>query len=211
MKIHPQAVSDSVVGGITTALVWAALLWGYNWFRNFRLRRKLLKVFSKQSSGWGVDGFGFGLTNFTNIPVTVRDVRILHGERPRRAYKLNYIGPSHDVIEEHHPRRKRPKIFDPKVPDEEMIAWSVQRPPETDERGFATLPPQTGGEWRMPIKGIRDDMHIDEIRVVIEYTTLFGNRAVVPVFAKEKTLEFLNDMLERAKKDKPKVQHNPRS
>lgn len=208
MNINTQAVLDGLVTGIATASVWAFALWVWNVARNLRLRFRLLKVFSKQSGSLGTDSFGFGIHNHTSVPVTVRDVRIYHGTRPRYAYRLNYVGPSHEVMDEHQPRRRRPRPFDPATPDEEMISWDRQRPPQTDERGFATLPPQTGGDWRMPVSGIRDQMTIDAVRVVIEYTTLFRDRAIIAVHAKASTLKLLNDMLDRAKKDKARVQRN---
>lgn len=196
-----KSIVEAVVAGLTTALAWAVALWIFNFCRNMKLMKQLKKVFSRHSVGYGIDGFGFGLRNHTSIPVTVRDVRF-YKDYPKYAFVLNYVGVTQDVIDEEKPKTKKSKTFDKNDPDQTVRAWPYKVTPPLDERGFVVLPPETGGDWRIPKNAISPDMRIDAVRVVIEYTTLLGKREIVPIMASKDTVKFLSESFEKVKHKK---------
>lgn len=194
-----MAILEAVVAGLTTAIAWAVALWTFNFFRNRRLKSKLQRVFAIHSVSVGIEGFGFGLYNHTDIPVTVRDVRF-YKEYPKYSYVMNYVGPTHEVIDIMRP--KEAKTFEKDNSRETEFRYNRPKACETDERGFVVLPPQTGGDWRIPKDAIRPDMRIDAVRIVIEYNTLLGSREIVPIMASTKTIKFLSESFEKVKHKK---------
>lgn len=196
--MNVRSIVEAVIAGLTTALAWAVALWVFNFCRNLKLRKQLKRVFSKHSVAYGIDGFGLGLRNHTSIPVIVRDVRF-YKDYPNYAFVLNYIGATQEVIDEKIPKTKKVRVFDKNNPDQTVRAWPYKVTPPLDERGFVVLPPETGGDWRIPKNVISSDMRIDAVRVVIEYTTLFGKREIVPIMASQDTVKFVSESFEKVK------------
>jgi hypothetical protein len=133
-------ISEGVISGVTTALVWAIIAFGYNLARNFWLRRSLTKSFSLQGRGRTHYGFTVPVTNRTWIPVVVRQVK-LYEKYPTSSVELLYHQAGGQVIDE-----PIGKIGDKSV----TKAWKNLKPPDKmsqDERGFVELPAKTDASW----------------------------------------------------------------
>ena len=181
-----NSIIDGAVSGLVTALIWAAIAFGYNMTRNFRLRRRLTKSFSLQGRGRTHYGFTIPVSNRTWIPVVVRQVK-LYQKYPTSSVQLLYHEAGGDVIDE--PIGKIGEKYETK-------AWKTVKPPERtpeDERGFVELPAKTDASWVLLDKVIRElDWEFETCRIVIEYTTVFGNKKVIAVFAAKEGMRYLN-------------------
>src|SRR6266542_1576661 len=157
-----DSIVNGAVSGLVTALVWAAIAFGYNLGRNWYLRRSLTKSFSLQGRGRTHYGFFIPVNNRTWIPVVVRQVK-LYEKYPTSSVQLLYHEAGGEVIDE-----PIGKIGD----KTETRAWKSLKPPERtreDERGFVELPAKTDASWILLDQAIRDlDWEFETCRVVIE-------------------------------------------
>src|SRR6266513_1307555 len=127
-----DSIVNGAISGLVTALVWAALAFGYNLGRNVWLRRHLAKSFSLQGRGRTHYGFFMPVNNRTWIRVVVRQVK-LYEKYPTASVQLLYHEPNDDVIDE--PIGKIGEKYVTK-------AWKSLKPTEQaaqDERGFVEL------------------------------------------------------------------------
>src|SRR6266496_2114305 len=181
-----DSIVNGAVSGLVTALVWAAIAFGYNLGRNWYLRRSLTKSFSLQGRGRTHYGFFIPVNNRTWIPVVVRQVK-LYEKYPTSSVQLLYHEPSDEVINE--PIAKIGEKYVTKT-------WKSLKPTERteqDERGFVELPAKSGASWILLDKVIRElNWDFETCRVVIDYKTVFGNQKVVAIFANERGMRYLN-------------------
>ena len=181
-----SSIIDGAVSGLVTALVWAAIAFGYNMTRNFWLRRRLTKSFSLQGRGRTHYGFFVPVNNQTWIPVVVRQVK-LYQKYPTSSVQLVYHEASGEVIDE--PIGKVGDKYETKV-------WkSLKRAERTteNERGFIERPAKTGASWILLDQVIRElDWEFETCRVLTEYTTVFGNKKVIAIFAAKEGIGYLN-------------------
>ncbi len=135
-------------------------------------------AFAKRSdctgSGRTKEGITVSLHNRTAIPVTVRELR-LSESYPFSSIVLNFGGVGTSVIDE-----RFGKIGEKRTSHHVMVS----RPVETRARDFVELPSHTDATWIvLNVLIAKLDWTFAACRVVIEYTTVFGNHAVIPIFA----------------------------
>jgi hypothetical protein len=171
------------ISGLVTALSWAVLAVGYNYIRNLWLEHKLKNAFKLQGRGYSVEGFTVSVNNRTSIPVIVRQVK-LYESYPSSSVRLVYFQANSEVIGE----RTLKNIGDKETEKVYLVPFHSQ----PTERSFIELPAHTGASWIVPNKMMREiDWTFAACRVVIEYTTVFGNRKVIAVFATEDSVKYM--------------------
>jgi hypothetical protein len=116
----------------------------------------------------------------------VRRVK-LYEKYPTSSVQLLYHEPSGEVIDE--PIGKIGEKYVTKT-------WKSLKPAENTsetDRGFVELPAKTGASWILLDKIIPElDWEFETCRVVIEYTTVFGNKKVIAIFAAKEGVGYLN-------------------
>lgn len=178
-------ITESVIAGIVTAVVWAGILYGANLIRHRAIRRSLKKVFENPGTSTDIDGFGITVRNTSNVPVTVRKVQLFERD-PEKSLSLNYSGPTGDVIA-------------PPADLKERHETSVRRkrPFVEDERGFVKIEPQCGGIWSVGNQALllaapATISHIEAIGVVLDYANVLGAKTVLSVRAEERITKEIN-------------------
>jgi len=166
--------TSSILSGLTTALVWAVLLWLLNWCRNFRVERALRSSLCRIGTSYGDIGFGISLKNETHIPIIVRDATLLTKDS-EQGIDLRYNQPTHDFlfIEK---KNKKPMTFKTRT-----MGQNLQ--PETTAHGFVELPPYTGGIWKLDVEFFLNnpDLVPTSARATVEYKTFLGNPKLIIV------------------------------
>jgi hypothetical protein len=111
----------------------------------------------------------------------------LYQKYPTSSVQLIYHEAGGEVIDE--PIEKIGDKYETKV-------WKSLKPAERtteDERGFVELPAKTDASWILLDQAIRElDWEFETCRVVIEYTTVFGNKKVIAIFAAKEGIGYLN-------------------
>ena len=152
-----NAVVASVGLGITTSLIWAILVLGYNWRRNRQVEIGIRKSIQPRGMSFSIDGtVGMKIENSTLVPVVIRSVALKCGEHGNNT--VNFA----------------------------MSEFSSPRGTEANGRGWVELPPKTEATWSFPFKpdnsGWADKFRpVKEILVTVEYTTLFGTTKIIEV------------------------------
>ena len=152
-----NTIATSIGLGVTTSVVWAALVLAYNWRRNYVVEKSIRDSIQPTGTTISFDGtVGMEIENTTLIPVTVRAVELIGGEYGKGTIT---VGVS-DLLS--------------------------PRGTTADERGWVQLPPRTKATWSLPFQPkfaerFDDFRPIKEIRVTVEYMSLFGTTRIIEV------------------------------
>ena len=152
-----NAIVASVGLGITTSIIWAAIVLIYNWRRNRQVEIGIRKSIEPTGMSFSIDGtVGMEIENNTFVPVVIRSVALICGEECNNTINFG------------------------------MSQYSSPRGTEANGRGWVELPPMTKATWSFPFKpdesGWADRFRpVKEIRVTVEYTTLFGTTKIIEI------------------------------
>lgn len=176
----------SILSGVTTAVVWAVLLWVANLVRNIRVERTLRSSLSRIGTSYGDEGFGATVKNETRISILVRDVTFLLDD-PAKGIDLLYKCPTHEFLITEK-RTKKPMTFNTQTRGRE-----VKR--ETTPHGFVELPPYTGGIWQLDPGFYFKNTELVPIgaRATVEYKTFLGNPKLIVVRTTEASSKLIKD------------------
>ncbi len=173
-----NAFCSSVVSGLTTAAVWAVVLWLVNLGRNKWVERQLRGSLCRIGTQYGDEGFGATLKNETRISILVRDVVFLT-EDPEQGIGLLYDRPTYDfmIVEK---KTRKPMTFKTKTRTRDLKR-------ETTAHGFVMLPPETGGIWTLDPRFYFEnaDLVLTGARATVEFKTFFGNPKITIVESNE--------------------------
>jgi hypothetical protein len=165
---------NSIVSGLTSAVLWAAILWIVNLGRNRWIERQLRSSLSRIGTQSGDEGFGITLKNQTRVPILVRDATFLTND-PEQGIGLVYAGPTSEYLIVERKTRK-PMTFKTKTRVRALKG-------ESTPYGFVELPPYTGGIWRLDPSFYLEnpDLVPTAARATIEYRTFLGNPKLIIV------------------------------
>lgn len=179
-----NAFWSSVVSGLTTATVWAVVLWLVNMVRNKWVERQLRKSLCRIGTQYGDEGFGATLKNETRIPILVRDVVFLTQD-PEQGIGLLYDRPTYDfkIVEK---KTREPMTFKTKTRSRDLTR-------ETTAHGFVTLPPETGGIWTLDPGFYFENPELipTGARATVEFKTFLGNPKIIIVASNEGSAELI--------------------
>ena len=178
--------TSSILSGLTTALVWAVLLWLINLFRNLHIEHVLRSSLCRIGVTFGDEGFGATVKNETRIPIIVRDVTFLLKD-PEQGIDLIYKYPTHEFLITEK-RTKKPMRFNTKTRKRELRG-------ETTAQGFAELPPYTGSIWQLDTGFYFDNLDLvpTGARATVEYKTFLGNPKMIVVRSREDSSKLIQD------------------
>lgn len=179
-------ILPSIVSGLTTAILWALLLWLVNTGRNLIVEKKLRKALSRIGTHYGDEGFGVIIKNETNIPILIRDVTLLT-EKSEEGIGLQYHEPIADFLIAEK-RTKKPQQFNTKTRSKRLNA--VLTP-----HGFVELPPYTGGVWQLDPGFYFENPELKPVscRATVEYKTFLKNPKLIIVQSNEGNIQLLRD------------------
>ena len=152
-----NSIITSVGLGVTTSVIWAAIVFFYDCRRNYDVEKTIRKSIQPTGMSFSIDGsVGMEVRNDTLIPVTIRSVELKCGEHGN-----NTIG--FGLSENSSPKGTK-----------------------ADDRGWVELPALTKATWSFPFKGDNPDWiakfrPVKEIKITVEYTTLFGTTKIINV------------------------------
>lgn len=181
-----QGLLEAVVYGVTTAVVWAGILWLVNLLRNHRVESQLRKSLARIGVSAGADGFGVIIKNESDYEITVRDVTLLTND-PEKGISLNYVGEIIDYTFQEKPfRDPRKMTLLRRVPIEQ---------PKPPQLGLVTLGPKTGGTWQAPnaLFAENTDVTPTKCHAAIMYKTIFGTPKILVVESEKGNANLLRD------------------
>ena len=177
---------NSIVSGLTSAVLWAVLLWIVNLGRNEWIERQLRTSMCRIGTQSGDEGFGVTLKNETRIPVLVRDATFLTKD-PEQGIGLLYTQPTSEylIVEK---RTRKPMTFNTKTRGRTLKG-------EITPHGFVELPPYTGGVWKLDPAFYFENPDLVPIsaRATIEYKTFLGNPKLIIVHSNNASSGLIKD------------------
>jgi hypothetical protein len=186
-------MTEDFITAIITAAFIAATAWVYSWVRNLFLEKSLKGAINQGGVGIGFDhqtnkcSFTLQIQNNSNATIRVRAIIFM-------ADKFHVeLHPSHDK-----PLFQTPltnEVVQSVFKRKHLLKGSL----EPDDNPHAMLlPPKTGGWWDVAPDTIGSrEWIIEEIYMVFEYATVFGNSALVRIKAPESTLKMVKENFER--------------
>ena len=175
-----SVLSEAVVSGIVTALVWAGLVWVLYFVREHRTKRQLQQILQPKGITLSINGFGVPIENPTGASIVVRQVVLRVNSPHVRNLILSY---------------EPDRIAHPgDTPSAGSLLHRAQL-----ERGFVELPPKTGGTWMLRnsfFEMLPLDIEAIGCKIVVEYGTLFGDRDVLEIEGSEETSQWLKGGLQ---------------
>ena len=198
--------SSSILSGLTTAVVWAVLLWFINIFRNLHIEHTLRSSLCRIGVSYGDEGFGATVKNETRVPIIVRDVTFLLKD-PEQGIDLIYKYPTHEFLITEK-RTKKPLQFNTTTRKRELRR-------KTTAQGFAELPPYTGSVWQLDTGFYFENLDLIPIgaRATIEYKTFLGNPKLFVVRSREDCSKLIQEQyakfIEYIRKKKSVEQSGP--
>lgn len=197
--------NQSIVENVLAALISAGILWAvaliWLWIRNLRLEAKLADAIDPNGVGIGFDprtfqgSFNLQIHNYANAAIRVRGIVFIadkaHVElRPAVGKGLYQTPLTNEIVR---PCFKRAHLSGSLEPDNNPHAM--------------LLPSKTMGIWEVAPETIGSrEWIVNEIYLVFEYATVFGNTALVRIKAKERTVRLVKESFE----DLAKAVHNKR-
>ena len=178
--------TSSILSGLTTALVWAMLLWLINLFRNLHIEHVLRSSLCRIGVTYGDEGFGATVKNETRIPIIVRDVIFLLKD-PEQGIDLIYKCPTRELLITEK-RTKKPMKFNTTTRKRELRG-------EATAQGFVELPPYTGSVWQLDTGFYFENLTLvpTGARATVEYKTFLGNPKLIVVRSREDSSKLIQD------------------
>jgi hypothetical protein len=197
------SVAENVLAALISAAFLGVLAWLYSWLRNLRLEAQLTNAIDPNGVCMGFDSrtcrgeFTLQIHNYANATIRVRSIVFIadkfHVElRPAHGKPMYQTPLSNEIT--------RP-IFKRK----HLSKGSLE--PDNNPHSML-LPPKTMGIWEVDPETIGTrEWIIQDIFMVFEYATVFGNSALIRIKAKETSLRLVKSNFEEL----AKAVHNKRT
>lgn len=179
-----SSIAENVVAALLSALAIASIAWAISWVRNLLLERKLKDAINPNGVGVEYDPsknrgtFSLQVHNYANATIRVRAVVLMtdkfHVELKPAQDKPIYQTPLTN------------EIVRPKFRRKYLSKGSIE--PDSNPNSMV-LPPKTMGVWEVRSETITSrEWVVENIFMVFEYATIFGNSALVRMKASESTV-----------------------
>lgn len=175
-----KELSQEVVNGTTTAVVWAVFLWLAGWMRNYVAERRLRKtmerigVIHRAGPNRGDRAFGVSIHNKTEYDIIVRSVTLLT-KKPDESFALQFSDKEYEYMFQEKPF-KDPRSM-------KHYSWTEIGPRSPLVNRSAELGPFTTGTW-MAVAGVfteHPDLVVTRCHIEIQYRSLLGNPKLLVV------------------------------
>ncbi len=187
-----NTVAESFISSILAAAAIATAAWAFSWLRNHRLENRLADSLSANGIGMSFNPatltaeFSLQVHNYADATIRVRSVVFIadrfHIElRPRKDRTLFQTPLSNEILAPKFRRR--------------LLSKGVL---EDDGNPHAMLlPAKTMAIWEIdPTTLAQRKWKLEKVYMAIEYTTLFGNVALIRVEPKQQLVESIRNALE---------------
>lgn len=154
-------MSDLISGissGLTTSVIWAALVFIINAIRNQSIENSIRASVSPSQMSFHADrSVGMPIENKTDYPITIRSVRLCGGNHFKHTVEFG------------------------------MNQSQSPRGTEECKRGWVVLPPKTKATWSFDFRTAKRMGYLQtakpftKIAVTAEYTTLFGTSRIIEI------------------------------
>lgn len=186
------SVAENVAAAVLSAVLLGAMAWLLSWIRNDRLERKLKGAISPNGVGIDFDEsthrgtFTLQIHNYATATIRVRAIVLMadkyHVElRPSQDKPIYQTPLSNEIVRPTFKRRHLSKgCIEPDNNPNAML-----------------LPPKTMGIWEVPWDVVASrEWKIDDVYMVFEYPTLFGNTALVRMRATDSIFKMVKENFE---------------
>lgn len=191
-----QNICENIIATILSAITISLGAWFISWIRNLLLEKKLKDAINPNGVGIGFDpttyqgSFSLQIHNYSNATIRVRSVVFIADKfyvelQPSIDKPIFQTPLSNEIVQPKFKRKHLSKGF-----------------LESDNNpNSMLLPPKTMGVWEVSPERIGSrEWIVNDIYMIFEYATIFGNSALVRMKANEGTLNLVKENFERLSK-----------
>lgn len=184
-------IIENIIAALISAIVIGFVAWVVSWVRNTLLERKLKNSINPNGAGIQYDQannrgtFTLQIHNYSNSTIRVRAI-VLVADKFRVELKPSPL-----------PVRQTPLSNEIALPKFKRKHLSKGALDPDNNTSAMLLPPKTMGFWEIKSESISSrEWIIENIFMVFEYATIFGNSAMVRMEAPESTLKLVKQNFE---------------
>ena len=186
------SIAENIVAALLSALAIAGIAWATSWVRNILLERKLKEAINPNGVGIEFDEttnrgtFSLQVHNYANATIRVRAVVLMTDKfyvelKPAENKPIYQTPLSNEIV---HPKFRR----------KHFSKGSLE--PDSNPNSML-LPPKTMGVWEVRSETITSrEWIVENVFVVFEYATIFGNSALVRIKVPESILRLVKENFE---------------
>ena len=185
------SIVENILAALISALAIAFIVWIYSWVRNILLESKLKDSINPNGVGIEYDQgnnrgtFNIQIHNYSNATIRVRAIVLMadkfHVELKPSDKPIHQTPLSNEIVR---PKFKRRHL------SKETLG------PDNNPNSML-LPPKTMGIWEIKSETISSrEWIVENVFMVFEYATIFGNSALVRIEVPEPTLRLVKENFE---------------